>query len=301
MATSVTKAGLKAASDKVIVALDPVIEELKDFCTDFSPDFAKKGDAVAVEVLSAVTEDFDPANGKGFAHGTNKIAPATITLNKHKKSTFSIGDGDALDNELDPVWDKLSPLSAQAVGNDIIGDVYGLPTVAKAESKITQATHASLGDFMKIYAALVNLKKYQPKDCVLVLTPGAYADLIEHLPASVIGDGNAIKGAVVGAYLGFKSVRVSPNVSTTSNAYGYIVPTGAIGVAARYFKPTKPGGNLLEAGTITSEKTGLVMGTRVVVDADAGETFWTVDCQYGCGLTKDTSNGAPGFLAIVTA
>ena len=299
MATSVTKAGLKAAADKVIVAAGPDLEIIKLFATDFSTSFGKKGDAVAVEVLSATTEAF--GSSAGYAHATNKIAPATITLTKHQKSTFSISDVDALDNELDPVWDKLAPLSAEAVVGDIVEDVLALPTVANATNTITAASHTTLAHFTSVRKAFVDLKLAKMSDSVLILSTGAFADLLGVLPQSVIGTGDVIQNASIARFLGYKAVLESPNMSTTSNAWGYIVPSGAIGVAARLVKALKPGGNLLESGYIQDDVTGLVLGTRVVVDADQGETFWTVDCNYGCALTKQSSNGAPGYVAIVSA
>lgn len=299
MATSVTSQGLKAASDKVLIAATPALEVIKLFTTDFSPDFMKKGDAVAVNVLKAATEDFGA--GKGYTHATNTIKPATIALDTHKKSTFGIGDKDALENELDPVWNQLAPTSGRAIAGDIVTKIMSLPTVAGASQKITQATHATLADFTAIWAAAEGKKDIDLSTSVLVLTPAAYANLINVLPASVKGDGSAVTGAVVGQFLGFKSVISSARISTTGNAYGYIIPEGAIGIAARLVKPLKAGGNCLESGSITDEKTGLVMGTRVVVDADQGETFWTVDCLFGAALTKQSSNEAPGFYAIVTA
>lgn len=303
MATSVTKAGLKAASDKVLVAAKRDLETIKLFSTDFSADTAKKGDAIAVEVLSAGTEQFGP--GAGFAHATNKIAPAQITLNKHSKSTFGIGDGDALDNELDPIWDKICPTSGEAVIGDVVNDIMALLTVAKASDKLVQATFASLADFTAVRKLFINKKAWKLANSVLVLGTDAYASLLNALPASVTGNGDAVNNGAVARFLGYKGVVESPTVSTVGNAWGYIVPDGAIGVAARLHKPLKNGGNLLESGTITDESTGLVMGTRVVVDADQGETFWSVDCKYGADLTKQQNdgvdNGAPGFYALVTA
>jgi len=302
MATSVTSQGLKAASDKVLIALKPQLETIQLFTTDFSADFAKKCSAVAVNVISASTENFDPANGAGFAHGTNTIKPATVQLSTHKKSTFCIGDGDALENELDPCWSKFGPAAGRAIAGDIVSAIMALPTVANAEASIVQANYSTLAHFTEIWAAFENKNAFSPADCVLLLTPAAYAALLNVLPANVKGDGGAaLASAQIGQFLGWKAVLPSANLSTTSNAYGYIVPSAAIAVAARLFKPLKAGGNLLESGSITDENTGLVMGSRVVVDANAGETFWNVDCLFGAALTKQNSNGAPGYYAIVTA
>lgn len=297
MATSVTSLGLKAAADKVIIAAGPDIEFIKLFATDFSVDYAKKGDAVAVPVLSATTENF--GSGAGYAHGTNKIAPASVSLSSHKKSTFAIGDVDALENELDPIWDKLAPLSAEAIAGDVVDAVMALPTVAAATSTVSQALNG-LSSFIAARAAVKALNTYKLGECALLLSTAAYAELLGALPASVIGTGDVVQSGAIARFLGFKAVVESPNLSTTSNAWGYVVPTGAIAIAARLVKPLRAGGNLLEAGSITDDTTGFVMGTRVVVDADQGEVFWSVDCLFGAALSKNTTNGAPGYVALVT-
>ena len=79
------------------------------------------------------------------------------------------------------------------------------------------------------------------------------------------------------------------------------MPEGAIATANRIVTPVREGGNLIEFGTFTDDLTGFGFGTRVVVDADQGTCSWTVDCLFGCALTKQTSNGAPGFYQLITA
>ena len=298
MAISVTSQGLKAAADKVIIAATPALEIVKLFTTDFSTDFAKKGDAIAVNVLKAATEDFGA--GKGYAHATNTIKPASVKLSTHKKSTFGIGDKDALANELDPIWGQLAPVSGKAVATDVVNAILALPTVASAEDSITGA-NATLADFTAVWTKIQDKKTVDPADCVLLLTPTAYGNLINALPSNIKGDGSAIANAAVGAFLGFKAVLPSARISTVGNAWGYVVPTGAIAVAARLVKPLKAGGNCLESGSITEDNTGFTMGTRVVVDADQGETFWTVDCLFGVALAKQDNNGAPGYYALKSA
>ena len=303
MATSVTSQGLVAGADKCILAARPYLEFIKLFSTNFKALNAEQYSAVAVNVLAASSEDFG-ANA-GYTHSTNTIKPATVTLNKHRKSTWSIGDKDAIMNELAPCWAELGPKAGEAIGKYAVQQVMGLLTYSAATAQITQATHATLKDFTALWAGAVS-KDLDPTQCVLLLTPAAYADLLAVLPVNVIGSDEAIRSGMVGRFLGFKAVVPSPNLSAAStasanNAYGAIVPEGAIAVADRIVEPVREGGNLIEFGTITDDPTGFALGTRVVVDADQGTCNWSVDCLFGCALSKQSSNGAPGFYQIISA
>ena len=102
MATSVTSQGLVAGADKVILSARPYLEFIKLFSTNFAAINNAQFNAVAVNVLAASSEDFGV--GAGYTHPTNTVKPATVTLSAHRKSTFTIGDVDAITNELAPCW-----------------------------------------------------------------------------------------------------------------------------------------------------------------------------------------------------
>ena len=307
MATSVTSAGLAAAADKVILAARPIVEVLKLFTTDFSVDNSKIGSGIAVEILAADASDFGSSNG--YTKSTNTIKPCTVTLNQHKKSTYTIGDTDVLANELAPVWAHLAPTAGKAVAKVASKYVVDLLTYTNAKAQITVdlVSSPTLAKFASLRAS-VEAQGYDPADCTLIIIPTAYAALISVLPANIIGDSDAVRRAVIGEFLGFKAVMESPNASTSSaasatNGIGFIVPTGAVAIAARTVHPVKAGGNLLEFGTIQDEETGFVFGQRVVVDADQGTCSWSVDSLFGAKLTYDstTATTAPRYLQIKSA
>lgn len=306
MATSVTaNAGLVAAADKCILAIKPFVEFTRLFSTNYAPVGGEKYSAVAVEVLSSDSEDFDPDNGKNYTHSTNKIAPATVTLSTHRKSTFTVSDRQALENELAPCWAMFGPKAAEAVGKYAVQSIMGLLTYGNRDAAITQATYAALADFTAIWGKVV-AAGYDPRQCVLILTPAAYANLLAVLPAYVIGDDQILRTAMIGEFLGFKAVVPSPNASAASaasanNGIGFVVPEGAIATANRVVTPIMEGGGLLEFSTATDDATGFSMGFRTVVDAANGKVSWTADALWGAALSKQSSNGAPGYLQIVTA
>lgn len=304
MATSVTSQGLVAGADKVILSARPYLEFTKLFSTNFQAINAAKFSAVAVNVLASASEDFGV--GAGYTHPTNTIKPATVTLSAHRKSTFTIGDVDAVKNELSPVWSELAPKAGEAIGKYAVQTIMSLLTYTAATAQIIQATHSSLADFTALHAAAV-AKGLDPAQCVLILEPVTYSNLLAVLPQYVLGDAEAMRSGMIGRFLGFKAVVCSPNCSKVSaatpasNGFGFIVPEGAIAVANRIVAPVMAGGNLLEFGTITDEATGFAFGTRVVVDADQGTCSWSVDCLFGAALSLQTSNGAPGFYQLITA
>lgn len=311
MPTSVAqKAGLVAAADKCILALKPFVEFTKLFSTNYAPENGAKYSGIAVEVLASDSEDFDVATGKNYTHSTNTIAPALVQLTSHRKSTWTISDKDALENEFAPCWSQFAPKAAEAVGKYAVQSIMALLTYSAAASQITQATIAALADFTAIWGKVV-AAGYDPRRCVLILTPTAYASLLAVLPAYVIGDDQILRSAMIGEFLGFKAVVPSPNASTASaaaatNGFGFVVPEGAIATANRILLPVREGGELLEFSTASDEATNFSLGFRTVSDAANGTCSWTAECLWGAALAKQTltggaSNGAPGFLQLITA
>ena len=304
MATSVTSQGLVAGADKVILSARPYLEFIKLFSTNFAAINNAQFNAVAVNVLASSSEDFGV--GAGYTHPTNTVKPATVTLSAHRKSTFTIGDVDAITNELAPCWAEFGPKAGEAIGKYVVQQVMSLLTYSAATAQITQATHSSLADFTALHAAAIK-KDLDPAQCVLILEPVTYSNLLAVLPQYVLGDAEAIRSGMIGRFLGFKAVVCSPNCSKTSaatpasNGFGFIVPEGAIATANRIVTPVREGGNLIEFGTITDEATGFSFGQRVVIDADQGTCSWSVDCLFGKALSLQTSNGAPGFYQLITA
>lgn len=293
---------LTAASDKVILASRPYVEMLKLFSTNFAPDGAQPYGAVAVQVLSATAGDFGSANGYNVGTG---LKPATVTLNKHKKATFQITDVEAIKDDLNPCWAQFAPVAGKAVAKAMVTDAIALLTYgnAAAQKTVTKASFANIA----AWRAAVEEANLDPADCVLLLEPSTFATLISTIPASVIGDGDPVKSGKVAELLGFKAVLESPNVSKESasgvnKGIGFVVPTGAIGIAARTVPAIKGvAGGLVEYGIIQDDETGCSFDQRVVVDANLGTCNWTVESLYGVALTKDSTNGAPGYLQLITA
>ena len=310
MATSLTKKGLIAASDKVIVAARPALEIISQFTTDFSDAAVKPGTGVAVDVLASTAETFTKGTNN-YAHATGTVKPVLVATDIRKKSTFSLDDMDCIEDETAHCWNKFGPAAGRAVAVELVKSVTGKLTIAGRAGYCTLGGTA-LGNFFDIKAYMEKTAKIDPATCVVLLEPTTYSALCTVLNAGIVGDGSVVRGGLIGAALGFKAIYSAPTITTDGAAAadgkgkGFIVPENAIAVVNRVVKPAKGiAGNLIEYGEFTDEISGITMSTRVVVDANDGEIFWTTEGLFGSKLTakdaSDNDTGAPGYYQIVVS
>ena len=309
MATSLTKKGIIAASDKVIVAARPALEIVSPFTTDFSDEAVKPGTGIAVDVIAATSEDWEKGS-KNYTHATGTIKNFTVATDIRKKSTFALDDIDCLEDETAHCWSKFGPAAGRAVAGDIIKAVTGKLTYADRDAAVTLGGKA-LVDFFALKAYMEETAKIDPSTCVLLLRPTAYTELCAVLGANIVGDGSVVRGGIIGAALGFKSIYSAPTVSGLSaegvtKGVGFIVPENALAVVNRVVRPLKGvGGELLEYGEVTDEISGVTLSQRVVAKSGDGEVYWTSEGLFGSKLTKKNDKGeqtgAPGYYQIVVA
>ena len=310
MSTSLTKKGLIAASDKVIVAARPALEIISQFTTDFSADAVKPGTGVAVDVLAATAETFVKGTAN-YKHTTGTIKNVVVATDIRKKSTFSLDDIDCLEDETAHCWSKFGPVAGRAVAVELIKSVTGKLTRTARDAAITLGG-STLADFFALRAYIEGTAKIDPSTCVMLLEPTTYSLLCSVLNSGIVGDGSVVRGGIIGAALGFKTIYSAPTISTDSAAEsdgkgkGFIVPENALAIVNRIVRPAKGiAGELIEYGEVTDELSGITLTERVVVDGGDGEIFWTSEGLFGSKLTKLDANGnatgAPGFYQVVVA
>lgn len=317
MASNLNKKGLVAVSDKIILAAQPALEMVKLFVTDFSTDPGKQYETVNVKVLSGEAHDFVKGTAN-YSKGKGKADFADIILANHKVSNWTFDDIDALEDDIAPIWDNLGRSAGRALGKAFVKAAMDLLVYDKAEAQKTVST-STFADFVKFRSA-VEAAGYDPADTVLLLEPTTYDTLLGLLDFKATGQSEVVEGGIIGRRLGFAAILNAPNASKISGAasggvspekgVGFAVPMGAIGFANRYKAPVRGAvGNLIEAGYTVDEETGIVIGTRVVVNQDDGEVTWNAETLFGAALMKQshtisgsaTPNGAPGFVQLVTA
>lgn len=301
MATSLTSPGLVFASDKAIIAARPALEKVTLFATDFTDAVVAPGTTLTVPVFSGSAADFNPASSHGYNDTEGAVKWAQVSFSTHKKCTYGLTDKDSTLVETSPLWTKAGIAAGGAVGKALTSVVAGLLTYSAA----TQVTgwSCTLANVAKLRENCAS-NNYDPANSVVILEPGTYATLLSLLPSNVIGDGSAVVTGILRGLFGFKAVIEGTQISkasaaSTNKGVGYVVPADAICVACRTIQPQD--GTCVESGTATDEITGFTFGHRITADQNSGQRNYTVEALMGAALSLQSSNGAPGFLQLVTA
>lgn len=305
MATSLTSPGLVAAGDKAIIAARKHLEFASLFATDFSADAIQPGTTLKIPVFSGTAADFNPGSSAGYNDAEGSIKWAAVSFEYHKKLTFGLTDKDKLLVDTDPFWANCAKAAGQGIGLALTNAITGKLVYTAAE-QITSWS-VSLANMAALRAACAT-NNLDPNRCVVMLEPTSYAALLALLPSNVIGDGSAVTSGVAPGLFGFKAVCEANTISKQSGVsdstavnkgVGFVVPEDGLAIAGRVIKPQD--GVCEEWGTTTDEVTGLTLGHRVTVNQNEGGRYYTVEAVLGAALTKQSSNGAPAFLQLVTA
>ena len=301
MATSLTSPGLVLASDKAIIAARPALEKVTLFATDFTDAVVAKGTTLTVPVFSGSAADFNPSSSHGYNDTEGSIKWAQVPFSTHKKCTYGLTDKDSTLVETSPLWAKAGPAAGSAVGKALAAVVASLLTYSAATQIASWS--CTLANMAALRGSCAT-NNFDPANCVVILEPSTYATLLALLPSNVIGDGSAVVTGILRGLFGFKAVIEGTQISKASAAaankgVGYVVPADAICVACRTIQPQE--GTCEEFGTATDEITGFTFGHRITVDQNSGQRNYTVEALMGAALSLQSSNGAPGFLQLVTA
>lgn len=298
MASSLTSPGLKAVSDKCLIALRPYLTRLSGFTLDCSPDFLGRTKHVAVPVVAGAAETFGAEASKNYAHTTGTLKYVDVNASTHTKATFSLTDTDCLEVDDAAMWTNFARAGADVIGAAIVKGAMALLTDASAADTLTLAAAGVTVANIAGLAAGVMAKGIDPAQCTLLLKPDSFFALVGSLPASVYGSADVIKaGRIDGALLGFAEIAVAPDITTTG--VGFVVPRSALAIATRVPKPPKDGAGYVEIGSQTDEITGFTLGVRVHVSPDVGETFLNIEALYGGALTAGA--GGPGYYKVAAA
>lgn len=298
MASSLTSPGLKAVSDKCLIALRPYLTRLSGFTLDCSPDFLGRTKHVSVPVVAGVAETFGTETTKNYAHTTGTLKYVDVDASMHTKATFSLTDADCLEIDDSSMWANFARAGADVIGAAIVKGAMTLLTDSAATDTLTLATSGVTVASIAGLAAAVMAKSVDPTQCTLLLKPDSFFTLVGALPASVYGSADVIKaGRIDGALLGFAEIAVAPDITTAG--VGFVVPHSALAIATRVPKPPKGGEGYIETGSQTDEITGFTLGVRVHVSPDVGETFLNIEVLHGGALTK--AAGGPGYYKVTAA
>lgn len=316
MASSLTSPGLRFAANQILMSLHKDIAKVSQFTTNFTADAAQKGSTLLIPVATdAEAEDFDRATNN-YSHYKGSLRYVPMTFNRHKKRSFGFTENDFNLVNGTGFWQAAGVKSAEAVGRSIENLVAGLIgkdtvktsgedetsfTDENGETKTGTGEKFSAANEVVLGAGDLTLKKVADlrkacrnadipvRDTVLALNSVKFAELLSLLDAHMYGGTDAIRDGLIPNLYGYKAVMELDSLSNGEgeNLVGALIPSSAIAVASRTLDVLNPK-MYDEVGTVTDERSGLVLQMRRGGDWTTSDSVATVECLFGAKLVMPT-------------
>lgn len=314
MANSVLDPAVRFLANQAIMAARSGIAKLRDFTTDFSADAAQPGSTMLVQFFNDGTAgEFDKdTNNYGDAAGQVSFIPVKFAYHAKQSFTFTpqdymniganrwINAGDAAGRAvsralLHTAVKNINPTNVKTSGTDIATDEDGTKLGTGLDfGSFNEVVAAEAQKFSKDYVAeqmtyACDAADIDPADTVLLLNGKEFGQLLSTLDANTYGDRSAIaEGRIEGLY-GFRAVVKVDSLTSLcgSGLRAALVPVNALGVAARTI-PVLNANLFTEVGTVSDEKSGLVIQFRRGGDWKTDTTTLTAEALFGAKLLQPT-------------
>jgi hypothetical protein len=257
---------------------------------DYQATLASAGDTVSVPIPGTATAN-NIAEGGSVQAQAGSLGSASVVLNRHLESTFTIPDIAAVltgaangnFNLLKYYMDPAVIAVAEAMETAILENVFNFSENAQLGAGNTPLTETVVD---QLETALFN-KKVPPSTAKFLVTGSAgYSDLRNigrFSEAQTIGSGSAIVNGMVGKLKDINILRTQliPTVSTTTYNLGFT--PDAITLAMRQLPKPLPG-----TGAIAEYVEFAGFGMRVVMSYDSSTLAqqFTVDALFGTNVLR---------------
>ncbi len=306
----VVNPGLVIASNKAIIQAQRAIQLASLFTTDFSPELKGEAESVSVDVYSGNASTFN-ASDNDYENTDGKIIPVKVALDAVIKATFKISQKDLNQIDKSSKYRNCGIAAGRMIADALEKKISDLLTYTDREDAVSSFTVAAMGEKIldKISA------KYNPSTCNVILTPKYYGAILDEAKDKGVLNGSnfADVAQALGRLYGVKSIFMLTKVSdlSASNTHkcaGYVVPEDAIVIAARGIEEAVEG-TYQSFTTESDPESGLPVTSFIHGSPAKNTAFLNSASQIGVKLTKEShtisgesvSNGAPGYLQLVTA
>lgn len=316
MGNSVHDPAVRFLANQTIMAARAGIARLADFVTDFSADAAQPGSTMLVQFFDdGVAGEFN-AESNNYGHADGSVSFIPVKFGNHAKKTFQFTPQDYL-NIGSNRWQQAGDAAGRSISRALLQTTVKLitptniPTTGKDEKEEEDGTKLgtllNFGSFNEYVYADDSSHKFtkdfvaeemtnacdnadiDPADTVLLCNGKEFGQLLATLDANTYGDRSAIAEGRINGLYGFRSVIKVDNLTNIagSGLRAALVPVNALGVAARTI-PVLNSKLYEEVGTVTDEKSGLVIQFRRGGDWKTDTTDLTAEALFGAKLLQPT-------------
>ena len=277
-------------AQEALKAFTAKLAPLRAFSRSLDNESRRKGDAIIVPYISAMTATTFNASTANYQTGGGAVTHNTVNLNQHNIVTFDITDLQSA-NSSGARFDELAAQAGRALGQKVLENIWKLVTTTNfgAASITTAEANYDLGELISLRSVLAGRNvDVDPGVCSFIHNTVVGAALLGStnvLQAYAIGDNNAARQGTLGQLVGFPTYETNILPTAATSLVAFAAHMDAINVAMRYLEPLA-GSEYLSVERV-ADPSGIVMGYRRSFDTGTGIMYGAFECLYGTatGLT----------------
>lgn len=275
-----TDVAAKIYSKQLIVEAQAQVARIRDFSIDFSEEAKQPGESVMVQLSTANAAGDWNDTSNNFARAAMSVKEREVKLDQRK-----IAGGKVTPSQManfHPYWWKnQGVMDARAVGLSITAAAAAVVTPEKFGDTDADKIQVSLNGFSNkavatVRAKAISEKSLSPENCVLVLNPSYFSQLLGSLDANVYGGREAIVKGNIPGLLGFVSVVEWPGLAIP----GFVASRAALAFAGRKIPFIGTKGYEFVQDSVDPE-TGFLMTTVLYVDLATGHGSLSNNAMFG--------------------
>lgn len=279
---------LNIAAEKSVQTAGKILSNLKDLAVSFQAAESAKGAVVRVPVVAAGTAAaFDKANNN-YAGSTAGVAGVDITLNQHLVVSHAVSDTDLDETDVKP--DYFAAVG-EGIGRQLARGIskYALGLINKAacaQEKVLAAGDYDAEGLAEIFAAADTQCGMDPAECVLVLKPALYAEVLANLPYTMHNPAAGTQYGYIPGYMGFKAIVCTTDLDTTATEKlnGALIHQDALGIASRVLHCDPAAYS--EVGVKADEASNVAIQFRRFADPATGDNNIAGTVIFGASLLQ---------------
>lgn len=283
-------------AEEALKAFTAKLAPLRAFSRSLDNQTARKGDAIVVPFISALTATTFNASTANYQTSGGAVTHNTVNLNQHNIVTFDITDLQNA-NSSGARFDEIAAQAGRALGQKVLENVWKLITTTNfgAASVTTSESNYGLAQLIALRAVLAGRNvDVDPGVCSFIHNTVVGAALLGNtnvIQAYAIGDNNAARQGTLGQLVGFPTYETNILPTASTSLVAFVAHPDAIMVAMRYLEPLVSG-EYAAVERVTNDS-GMVMGYRRSYDQASGVMYGAFECLYGTatGLTLGLAFG----------
>lgn len=268
--------------ESAIRVMQDILKPVSAFSTDFTPEIGNRNQSIVVPLTADPTDSADKTAGSAYTIQDTTISETTVTLNKHKYTSWYLTDNDASTSRFMSI-ENVGIEKGQQLAIDVFQDIL---------TSVTNTNYGGAG-----HTGLASAFDHDDVIDLQTTCDGAnWPEMNRNLMLSSAYYNALFKDAVVGADVygaalvargelpelaGFRLHKCTAIPANAENLVGFAARPSAMAIVNRYLAPAGGG----KAGSIyrsfTHGETGLTIGYREFYDDSVGARKAVLECWYG--------------------